>query len=547
MTTIRSFAELDEDVELLWLAGFAVDANGSWLVRTITKGLTTGKLRQHLLPIGLLPLLAPGRCFIDGRPAHAAQRGGLEIIGMADVGAGEVVTSDAVPPEIIGADGRKRGVQRLLRYRCNGLNVLVPCIEMVRYLFIHNKTMANALMRPGGLMELCRPEQPGFHPHLHLHFTGRMPRSVLKPTFVTEFAWTAVHPEGRRSWDSVAELSTGKPYVLLRPPRIGSSIWTVRAIRSERMLLVLELLHATGRKHPCDTLSYSHPSVRKTIASFDPRTAAEPYSPAAPRPPREVIDYVVDDGDGSTRTDVHQSVLPAPAKGSSFDRIIKIVQCAAPDTEAEMVPTGLESDTATSRPPLHSDRIERRQVRVRAGVGDEGIGGQVAPIEFELLEPADPGYCGSLEPLISVLQKMAALAPHVSIAMALCVLKAGRAISYAGRHRRPCLVAVIRARHRPPMVLLDVDHTDDASLSSLVLTFHNPVPLLVMEQPIKALLDGMVANSGRWDLSTLESFADTCGHMRLPKVLRHQKRMDQAGYHKAWALRLIDRLKLGEL
>ncbi|WP_298376906.1 hypothetical protein [Azospirillum sp.] len=309
MTAIRSFAELDEDAELLWLAGFAVAADGGWIVRAVTRGLITGKLRQHLLPIGLLPLLAPGRCFVGGRPAHTAQRGGLETIGIDDVGAGEEVTSDVVPPEMIGADGRKRGVQRLLRYRWNGLDVLVPCIELVRYLFIHNKTMANALMRPGGLMELCRPEQPGFHPHLHLHFTGRMPLSALKPTFVTEFAWTAVDPEGRRSWDSVAELSTGKPYVLLRPLRIGPSTWMVRAIRSEGMLLVLELLHATGRKHPCDTLRYSHPSVRKTTASFNPNIAVEPGSPPTPRPSREVIDYVVDDGDRSTRTDVHQSAL----------------------------------------------------------------------------------------------------------------------------------------------------------------------------------------------------------------------------------------------
>lgn len=548
MTTIQSFTELDEDIELIWLAGFIEDAELGWLVRAVTRGLTTGKIRPHRLPIGLLPLLAPGRCFTGGRLAHTAWRGGVMSIIIDDVGAGEVVSSDAVPPEMIGAGDHKRGVQKLFRYQWNGMDVLVPSIELVRYFLVHNKTMANALMRSGGLMELCRPEQPGFHPALHLHFTTRMPVRVLKPPFVAEFAWTAVHPEGRRSWDSVAELSAGNPYVLLRPPRIGTSYWTVRAVRLGNTILVLEILNATGRKHPCDRLYYSHPSVRRTVTGIDPRIeGAEPADPASNPRPREIVDYVVDDGVGATRTNVRQMTLSAPVKGSGFDRNIEIVRTADPvNREVKIAPGGMGGEAPSPRPPAPDGLVQRRQVRVRAGVTEEGFGGRVAPIEFELLEPADPVYTGSLEPLIAALHNMAALVPDIAIAMALCVLKAGRAFSYAGRHRRPCLVAVIRPRSRPPMVLLDVDHADDAALSSLVLTFHRPVPFREMEAPIKALLDGLVGNSGRWELSALKPFADTCGHVRLPKVLRLQRRMDQSAYHKAWAMRLIDRLGLGD-
>lgn len=129
--------------------------------------------------------------------------------------------------------------------------------------------------------------------------------------------------------------------------------------------------------------------------------------------------------------------------------------------------------------------------------------------------------------------------------MSLCALKAGRRISYAGRHRRPCLVAVIWPPARSPIVLLDVDHADNVALSSQALVFHTQLPLRTIEEPIKALLDGLIGNNGHWDTSVLEPFADICDGLRLPKVLRYQDRIDEAAYHKAWAMRLMDRLGIG--
>ncbi|MFD1626632.1 hypothetical protein [Azospirillum griseum] len=546
MPIIQTFKEQGEDLELIWLAGFIEDAERGWLVNAVTRGMTSGRLRMRPVPIGLLPLLAPGRCFVNGAPAHAARRGSITEIFIGDAHAGIEITSDAVPPEMIGTGDNKRGTQRLFRYRWNGMEILVPTTEMVRYFFAHNKTMANALMRPGGLMELCRPEQPGFHPDLHLHFTAKMPLSALKPPFVAEFAWIAVHPEGRRSWDSVAEYTAGQPYVRFLLPRIKNSRWMVRMVHSGNTALVLEILNATGKEHPCDVLRYSHPSMRSDIVSSgEPASDDEDEAPANPRPVREIRDYVVDEHNGATRTDVHQSALPGPAKGSGFDRVIDIVRM----TEKEHRATDIEADGKKQgkQPSRTSDPDElqqRRQVRIRASVAEEGFEARLPPIEFELLEPAEPGYTGSLEPLISALHQMSGLVPGISVAMSLCVLKIGRAFSYAGRHRRPCLVAAIWPPSHPPMVLLDVDHADDVALSSLVLIFRRHLPFREMEEPIKALLDGLVTNSGRWNLVAAEPFAGVCDYLRLPRVLRHQERTEQAAYHKAWALRLIDRLSL---
>lgn len=135
-------------------------------MRPVTRGIESKQIKPWLLPIGLLPLLAPGRCFCGGVPTRTIIRGEITNFTIENVGDGEEVTSDLVPPEIFPAAGRRTGVQRLIRYRAEDLEILVPTFELVRYLFVHNKTMANALTRPGGVMELFRAERPGLYERL---------------------------------------------------------------------------------------------------------------------------------------------------------------------------------------------------------------------------------------------------------------------------------------------------------------------------------------------------------------------------------------------
>ncbi len=39
-------------------------------------------------------------------------------------------------------------MQRLLRYRVDQVEYLVPTMELIRSLFLHNKTLANHIMQP---------------------------------------------------------------------------------------------------------------------------------------------------------------------------------------------------------------------------------------------------------------------------------------------------------------------------------------------------------------------------------------------------------------
>lgn len=77
MPLIKAFLDEGEDLELLWLAGLVRDAAGSWQVRPVTRGIETKRIKAWRLPIGLLPLLAPGQCFSGGDRTTTAIRGEL--------------------------------------------------------------------------------------------------------------------------------------------------------------------------------------------------------------------------------------------------------------------------------------------------------------------------------------------------------------------------------------------------------------------------------------------------------------------------------------
>lgn len=167
-----------------------------------------------------------------------------------------------------------------------------------------------------------------------------------------------------------------------------------------------------------------------------------------------------------------------------------------------------------------------------------------------MLEPADPNFLGQLAPMRQTIQFMTHMLPTADIAVSLYVLKEGRAFSRTGEHRRPCLIAVIRAAGRPPLVLIEVDHSGGKTLSSLLLRYSDSVPLGTIELHVKTLLDGLIDNSGSWSTDHSHAFAPVCECIRLPCILRNPDQTDERSYKRyclRWARQLIDRLGLEDL
>jgi hypothetical protein len=172
------------------------------------------------------------------------------------------VTSADIPTGLYPFFGHQGGVQRVIRYEIDGERIFVPTMELVRYLLLHNKTLANAVMVPGQLMTLYQFEPLGIYEELTLRFTSDMPMRSISKSFALEFAWLRFTPK-----------VVGHGIAFIRNP-LGSSmlVWICRTFLSQNWRFVgsgrgrlagAEIIHLTGRSSPCLRLRYGHPSFRR--------------------------------------------------------------------------------------------------------------------------------------------------------------------------------------------------------------------------------------------------------------------------------------------
>lgn len=538
MVLIRDFLEDEEDREIHWLAGFHRQPDNAWLVKVSTRLLESRRLELWQPPIGMLPLLTPGRRISAGHLLQTSKHGLISTTTIANLADGEEVSSAAIPPDLYSFDGHQPRVQHLFRYHAGGEEILIPSIELIRCLFVHNKTLANALMQPGALMTLFRPEPVGFQEELHLQFTRQMPKDNLSPEFALEFAWLAVHPDGRRAWDSIFERSRDRPYVSFTPPPLVDCFLRFRGVRSQGRWLVLEIDTLTGKSPPCDTLLYSHPSIRSRVpVKLKPGGGSADEPVFDDRRKQQQRREVMLDTAGSS-VDTNQRALNVPAKTSVFDRLIEVhkVYCAV----AAQQKAGEEGASVGRR--QMSETEETPRIRMLSSVGAESSGASVSPIEFKILEVASWDHVGELEPLKKVIQLLAERNPDIQVSMSPCYLTEGRKISQVGSRRRTYLVVVFERDGEFPIVLLDVDHSGERSLSSLVVHYKKRLPGLDIEMDIQSLMDGLVANSGKWPKPLGRDVRERAFCERMAKLCRRQSAAFRQDYLEAWADKLIERL-----
>ncbi|MBF0326212.1 MAG: hypothetical protein HQL42_14220 [Alphaproteobacteria bacterium] len=536
MIRFKPWEEEPEDLELRWLGGFRNDADMGWQVRVISRRLGTPSLRYDWVPIGLLPV-TPGHVVSGGEVLSTVLTGVPLKFDIPDLSKGLDRDAANVPPELYSFDHKWGWGQRVLRYHVGDEVCLIPTIELVRHLFLLNKRLAWAIMDPVGLGNLMVPVMPGLYTDLHIDFTENIPLKCLGKLEALEFAWLAVHPEGRRCWDSVRRCSLHRPYISLEPPPIEAHI-EFRGVKLGKQYLVLEIEKLFGRTLPCDRLTYSHPADRHNVHDATADDAERTHKRAPKADASSVGEGMpeIDPRLGSRRNQ-HQKALPLVERFSTFDRDIPVDRVKVPkvvaarDKPAQGAHTGAAKRRAASAPPVQAP------VSLNPEVSQDGL----PPIDFKHLERADD-YVGETAWLAAVVRRIAVLRPHIQISMSHFFLRKGREFTKTSRGRRAFLVALFQFPDRPPAVLIDVDHTGLRGLAAMMLRYTTECPFAEMESHIKTLLDALVDNSGKWDRKAeadLPSFV-TC--KRQKKVLRRQGERTSDEMLSVWTDRLLNRL-----
>ncbi len=389
------FAVLDEPVALVWVRDLDRDQHGDWALTCALRGIETREMRFAKVPFGMAPTLALGRVYIDGVLAETTQVGEL---GQASVGAlqdAEYVTLGDVPADIFSNKKRRISNQKLLLCRTPELDLYIPPLELVRRLFLHDRVLANVILRHGGLADLWVPVPPGKARELVLDFTSAMPQRLLTQAFVREFAWLAMHPTGVASWNSVARLSNPHDGVLLNPPKIGGFTMTFRGLFGSGAALVYEILSLPGKSHDFDQLRYTHPSLKKKAT---PVIRSEPIdqSDAEPAKPLENVqkDFDIEGGASRPRGDPDLADWLRPA--SDFvDRQGAIRRQPLP----QPMPSSMRAGAAgrQDEETVAQADLPRRE-HITVSVSDISTVPDLPPLSFRTLQLSSPEYIGDLSP-----------------------------------------------------------------------------------------------------------------------------------------------------
>jgi hypothetical protein len=528
--TIGAFEHALEALEIYWLIGFEHDPEFGWQIRVVLRGAQTGMFFVRSMPIGMYPTLILGANFEAGELLQYHSRGATGVATISNVADGEEIGSDQLPAGLYSFGHYRGGVQHLLRYVTEQGVIYIPTAELVRFLFAHNKTMANALMLPGSLLTLHQQQMFVLGEPLHLRFSGDMPLRLLSQQFVQEFAWLAYDKSARASWESVYAQTVGKPYISFTPPDIPNSTWTFRGIELDGTWLILELQHLTGRSVPCEKLSFSHPSLVYRPRLVDSEKGdKKPGSRADNDPSR----YRTGTEDSGSRTDRDQAETPIPSRSANF---------VNPVTATRIWKT----EKPTTKPGRKSGRqpTQGRPRRVTTvSAGPQTPLSRVQPIEFEFLEAVGWEELGRLEPMARVIRLMAALRPNIQLAMTLCKLPPGRAFSTAERRSRVCLIAILTEVDQPELVLIDIDRGGDRAISTLVIREDQAMSRVALEGLINQVLTDVVCNGGHWGNDLEERLSARAAAFRFPRIIKRNLENYSKSYIEHVARRMIFRFE----
>ena len=523
-----------------------------WQVCVVLRGIESNKIYTCHVPISMYQLLSLGDIYLNGGLLSTRYSGKMMKVRIDNLAKYKDLSSVVIDEELYSFYGFSGGTQRLFRYLVGDLEIFIPAMELIRYLFIHNRLLANTIMRPGAINLLFHPDVPGKSAVRDIRFTADVPKSVLNTRFVEEFAWIAFDESARRSWDSVYRMSYGQKYVTFQPPELLESDVTFFGVQHGNKCLVLKMLHLTGKKHPSHIVNYSHPLLSKNNAfgnhksiKYDDEHHAEPDQNKNINH-NVVYEYDSEQSESSVQSDRCLKTLSSEEKYPGFDNKAVIKKVFRNVNHVTEEASELETKLRKIDDVKTANENEKAKI-VKVAIGERSSNGKYPPIDFRLLTSVDWDHVSDLESLSETISKLGELVPSISIAMSLCKLTSGRVFSKANALPRVALVSILFSEHQLPIVVLDVERTGDVALSVISIHFHEKLEFTKIELAVKKLLDGLVYASGHWDRGVEKGLTDICHIKRHPKLQARRvfkNESDKACQVRSLAMKLLNRLNL---
>lgn len=484
----------DRIVKLHWFGNVRLNSEKNWRIKVAYEDQNKVVLLDY--PIGLLPLLRIGRYYQEGKPLISQKEGIIDNIEVDSLKKGKVEKAlDICKKFNYYLYGKAELInQKMWSFESKGFTYHIPQVELIRALYVKNKLLANAMLRPNGL-EYMLFKQYIFKYNARLDFSNEVPKSLMSNDFVQHFAWIYTNKDIKNSFESIqtnvyisalsSSFSYGQSLEFIVPNLLNSQ-WTYRGINYGTEILILELMGFSGAELHLKKIRYSHPSIKKRIYTNKPKKKLASSK-------KTDRNYEIDINSKNTpKENTNQSIVEQEATQIMFNEnpIIKSI--------AKYKQTINQNDEYIHR------NGPGGVITVTAGIDESIIGGNIQPIDFKTFEIIKDINGYGLDDFIEMIRKLKRMHPTLTISMSLVNIPSGRKFSLLPDGRiRTCLIAKINRLGTMPKYILEVAKPDNISLSTLILSSKNN-KIEEDEITINLILKLLVLNGGHWDKKALK-------------------------------------------
>ncbi|HAS88081.1 MAG TPA: hypothetical protein DCS48_02070 [Desulfovibrio sp.] len=433
--------------------------------------------------------------------------------------------------------------QKVFIYRVDGVEYIIPAVELIRALFLHHKVLGEALMQPSGIDRLYQRPLSSDKPLFELNFTKIIPTSLVNDDFAEFFAWIVATPHILNSWNSiyadVMKQRIGRSQgwgvqVCFSPPQIIDCKLNLRGISCGNKFIVSEIESIGGLEYFFEELLYRHPSIKEVtdVTSGKGRVAGSQSGGGT-----EFI-IGVDEPPSAGRP---EGILRSPKTFAAFKSRAKIRKDYFESTTSSR--SNSEGGKPGSGGPDQGKDKTSKIKKISSGRSRAYASSKLKSIEYKGLEVCHDLPDNALQDFTDAVALMPMMSRDLDVSHSTVFLPRGRSFSLAGTRRRLCGVVELKKEGKRPVYILEPERTGGKALKTILFTPLQDDVRTGAEDVLIGLLRRIAAFSGRVSDEDIKRLSGSWKIDRLTHCRRHDNALNsnKDSLPKRWAARLVDK------
>ncbi|GIO09881.1 hypothetical protein J31TS6_59090 [Brevibacillus reuszeri] len=489
-----------EQVSIHWFRSPYRKENGEWVFDVVFRRNNGAIDQTATIPWGALPWLRFGQYVVDGKPMKSMGRGKIEKLFLKQLQNGQVIPArKAFGKELYKLFFKENYEELCWVINHEDKNVVVPCIEIIRAFLTPSRFLANAIVHPTGLDSLIL-DTDDTNGDYYINLSKAIPKSYINRGLIAHLVWLYNDRLAKKAWNQVyqsffrnamqtnplnpvSQLSANNK-VSVHVPLQGNSNWVARVIESDRTMLVLNILDASGLVPPYRNITVEHEGV--VIRSASSQNAGS---------------RVVKRSKTGDDHELDESLLP------SFDaQVHPQIDVQATRLRFDFKPsvTINETDAANSVPLSKEEKNDIDTSNNLVTTTESVSGGRRRPVEFRPLQVEYDLRNTGLEDFVEAIKHLQGLVPECLIDLQIGELTGDKGISFVTESvRRKYANVIIRVPNYNEILIIEIGRPDQYSISTLLITTKGTFETDIRNEATSFVLDVLIQNNGSWNREAL--------------------------------------------